>query len=291
MAGVLEALGKDVLIVNAQRTPPNLQWIDPQRRLKTLGADVQLADLNAYEVLLVLDTSAWAQLGDMALVVRSTAAKKLVLDHHVSEDDLGAEAFKDTHAEATGRLVVEAAEALGVELTPALATPLFAALATDTGWYRFSSTTGNTYRFAGRLVDAGARPSEIYRQLYEQDSLARLQLIGRTLGRAQGDLGGRLVHTAVFLDDFTATGALPSDTEDVINMTLTVAGTEVAVILVEQSNGKFKISFRSRSAVNCSKLAEVFGGGGHKAAAGAMLDGPFEQSQRRVLDVVRGAMR
>ncbi|HEV3006668.1 MAG TPA: DHH family phosphoesterase [Pirellulales bacterium] len=291
MAGVLEALGKDVLIVNAQKTPPNLQWIDPQRRLRTLGADVQLAELNAIEVLLVLDTSAWAQLGDMALVLRSTAAKKLVLDHHVSQDDLGAEAFKNTQAEATGRLVLEAAEALGVKLTPEIAAPLFAALATDTGWYRFASTTGDTYRFAGRLVDAGARPCEIYRQLYEQDTLSRLQLIGRTLGRTQGELGGRLVHTAVFLDDFKATGALPSDTEDVINMTLTVAGTEVAVILVEQTNGKFKVSFRSRSAVDCSKLAEIFGGGGHKAAAGAMVDGPFDQAQQRVLDAVRQAMR
>ncbi len=291
MAGVLQALGKDVLVVNAQKTPPNLQWIDPERRLKTLGADVQLADLEAIEVLLVLDTSAWAQLGDMAIVLRSTAAKKLVLDHHVSQDDLGAEAFKNTQAEATGRLVQEAAEQLGVKLTPNIAAPLFAAIATDTGWFRFALTTGDTYRYAGRLIDAGARPSEIYKQLYEQDTLARLQLIGRTLGRTQGELGGRLVHTAVFQDDFTSTGALASDTEDVVNMTLTVAGTEVAVFLVEQTDGKYKVSFRSRSAVDCSKLAEVFGGGGHKAAAGAMIDGPYDAAQQRVLDAVRQAMR
>ena len=291
MAGVLQALGKDVLVVNAQKTPPNLQWIDPERRLKTLGADVQLADLEAIEVLLVLDTSAWAQLGDMAIVLRSTAAKKLVLDHHVSQDDLGAEAFKNTQAEATGRLVQEAAEQLGVKLTPNIAAPLFAAIATDTGWFRFALTTGDTYRYAGRLIDAGARPSEIYKQLYEQDTLARLQLIGRTLGRTQGELGGRLVHTAVFQDDFTSTGALASDTEDVVNMTLTVAGTEVAVFLVEQTDGKYKVSFRSRSAVDCSKLAEVFGGGGHKAAAGAMIDGPYDAAQQRVLDAGRQAMR
>jgi bifunctional oligoribonuclease and PAP phosphatase NrnA len=291
MAGVLEALGKDVLIVNAQKTPPNLHWIDPEHRLKALGVDVQIADLESIEVLLVLDTSAWAQLGDMAIVLRTTAAKKLVLDHHVSQDDLGAEAFKNTQAEATGRLVLEAAEQLGVKLTPKIAAPLFAAMATDPGWYRFGSTTGDTYRFAGQLVDAGARPSEIYKQLYEQDTLARLQLIGRTLGRTQGELDGRLVHTVVFQDDFTSTGALASDTEDVINMTLTVRGTEVAVILVEQVDGKFKISFRSRSAVDCSKLAEIFGGGGHKAAAGAMLDGPYDVAQRRVLDAVRHAMR
>ncbi|HUY88709.1 MAG TPA: DHH family phosphoesterase [Pirellulales bacterium] len=291
MAGVLEQLGKDVLIVNAQKTPPNLQFIDPQRKLKALGVDVQLADLEQIEVLMVLDTSAWAQLSDMGLVLRSTKAKKLVLDHHVSEDDLGAEPFKNTRAEATGRLVLEAAGQLGVTLTPEIATPLFAAIATDTGWYRFGSTTGDTYRFGGQLVDAGARPNEIYRSLYEQDTLARLQLVGRTLARTQSELNGRLVYTAVFQSDFQATGALPPDTEDVINLTLTVAGTEVAVILVEQPDGRFKLSFRSRSAVDCSRLAEIFGGGGHKAAAGAMTPGPFEAAQQKVLDAVRSAMR
>lgn len=291
MAGILEALGKEALIVNGQKTPPNLAWIDPERKIKALGVDLQLADLQAIEVFMVLDTSAWAQLGDMAIALRSTAAKKVVLDHHVSEDDLGAEPFKDTHAEATGRLVVEAAEQLNVTLTPEIATPLFAAIATDTGWFRFGSTTGDTVRFAGRLIDAGAKPSEIYRQLYEQDSLARLQLIGRTLSRAQSELAGRLIHTAIFQEDFAATGALPSDTEDVINMTLGVAGTQVAVILVEQPTHKFKISLRSRSAVDCSRLAELFGGGGHKAAAGAMVEGPFAVAQTKVLDAVRAAMQ
>lgn len=291
MAGVLEALGKEVWIVNAQKTPPNLQFIDPQFKLKALGVDVQLADLERFEVLMVLDTSAWAQLGDMALVVRSTRARKLVLDHHLSEDDLGAEPFKDTSSEATGRLVLEAARQLGVAITPAMARPLFCAIATDTGWFRFASTTGDTYRAAGQLVDAGARPNELYKHLYEQDSLARLQLIGRTLGRAQAELQGRLIHTAVFQADFQQTGALASDTEDVVNMTLAVGGTEAAVILVEQPNGKFKVSFRSRSQVDCSKLAEKFGGGGHKAAAGAMVDGPYEAGRDRVLDAVRAAMR
>lgn len=291
MAGVLEALGKDVVIVNAQKTPPNLAFIDPQQKIKTLGADVQLADLDDREVLLVLDTSAWAQLGDMALVLRSTKAHKAVMDHHVSEDDLGAEPFKNTRAEATGRLVLEAAGHLGVKLTPEISTPLFAAIATDTGWYRFGSTTGDTYRFAGQLADAGARPNEIYRQLYEQDTLARLRLVGRTLARTCSELDGRLIYTTVFRGDFQETGALPSDTEDVINLTLTVAGTQVAVILVEQPDGKFKISFRSRSSIDCSKLAEIFGGGGHKAAAGAMTPGPFDEAQKKVLDAVRSAMR
>ncbi len=86
----------------------------------------------------------------------------MVLDHHVSGDDLGAELFKDAEAEATGRLVIEAADQLGVRLTPEIARPAFVALATDTGWFRFASTTAETLRLAARLVEAGATPDQLY---------------------------------------------------------------------------------------------------------------------------------
>ncbi len=291
MAGILEALGKRVTIVNGMATPPNLAFIDPERRIRVIGEDVQLADLEDIEVLMVLDTSAWAQLGPMGDVLRATRAKKIVLDHHVSEDDLGTEAFKNTQAEATGRLVVEAAEALGVALTPQIAMPVFAALATDTGWFRFGSVSSTTYRIAAKLLDAGAVPSDIYRDLYEQDTLGRVKLRGVILARTVCELDGRLAHTYVLKEDFDETGALPSDTEDAINMTLAIAGVQFAVILVEQATGGFKLSFRSRCALDCSQIAEQFHGGGHKAAAGAFLAGPFEQVQAKVLDLLREAMR
>jgi phosphoesterase RecJ-like protein len=121
--------------------------------------------------------------------------------------------------------------------------------------------------------------------------LARLKLRGRILSRAQTELEGRLIHTAVLESDFRETGAVRSDTEDMINLTLVVRGVEVAVILVEQPDQKFKVSFRSRSSVSCSRLAERFGGGGHHAAAGAMVPGPFEAARQAVLDAARAAMQ
>src|SRR5688572_17984523 len=154
MAGVLEALGKSVSIVNGQATPPNLAFIDPTKRIGVIGQTVQPAQLADVEVILILDTSAWAQLGPMSDVIRAFAGKKVVLDHHMSADDLAAEQFKEVTAEATGRLVVEAAEALGVRLTPAMATPLFAAVATDTGWFRFNSASAGTYRVGAKLIEA-----------------------------------------------------------------------------------------------------------------------------------------
>lgn len=291
MAGVLEALGKDVVIVNGQSTPPNLHFIDPEKRIRTIGEDVQVSDLEDCQVLMILDTSAWAQLGAMSEVVKTTSAKKIILDHHISEDELGATPFKNTKAEATGRLVAEAADHLGVNLTPAIATPLFAAVATDTGWYRFPSATSDTYRLAARLMDAGASPPKIYGDLYEQETLGRCRLRGVILSRLQTELKGRLVHTYVRKTDFAETGAVPQDTEDAINLSLAISGTEFAVIFVEQQTGGFKLSFRSRCAADCSEVASKFGGGGHKAAAGAFIDEPFESARQMVLDHVRSVLQ
>jgi phosphoesterase RecJ-like protein len=287
MAGVLDKLGKSVRIVNGDVTPENLAFIDPEKRLAALGVDVQIDDLGDIDLLMVLDTSAWAQLGPMADVVRATRAKKIIVDHHLGEDDLGAELFKDPTAEATGRLVVDAAERLGVPLTLEIATPLFAAIATDTGWYRYGNLTGNSYRIAGKLVDAGVQPAALYTKLYEQDTVERVRLRGVILSRTQVELDGRLAHTYVRVSDFEQTGAKPSDTEDVINLTLGIADTEAAVILVEQLSGGFKLSFRSRCELDCSDVAQEFSGGGHKAAAGAFINETFEQAQRRVLDAVK----
>jgi phosphoesterase RecJ-like protein len=291
MAAILEQLGNEVAVVTAHDVPPRLQFLDPERKIRWLGREVPRDKLPPFDLLLVLDTSAWAQLGEMGDVIRSTTAKKAVLDHHVSADDLGAELFRDTSAEATGRLVYEAAEHLGATLTPRIATLLFAALATDTGWFRFPSTSARTYHLAGQLTEAGAVPHAMYRDLYENDSVARLQLIGRTMGRVRTELGGRLIYTWITQEDFAACGAIPPDSEDMVNLTLLVGGTEAAVILVEQPAGGFKVSFRSRCGLDCSRVAEQFGGGGHKSAAGAFLSDPLPAALAKVLDAVRAAMQ
>ena len=290
MARVLDTLGKRVRIVNGQATPPNLAFLDLEKRIQVIGQDVKLAGLADADLVMVLDTSAWAQLGPMGDAIKALTCKKIVLDHHVGEDDLGATWYKNTSAEAAGRLVVEAAEQLGVTLTPEMAMPLFAAVATDTGWFRFGSANGYTYEIGKKLIDAGARPAEIFKQLYEQETIGRVRLRGIILSRIELELGGRLAHTHALKEDFAKLGALPSDTEDVINMALAIKGTEFAVIFVEQLSGGFKISFRSRCEVNCNSLAQQFGGGGHKAAAGAFVQGNLEQAQSQILGAVRKAL-
>ena len=291
MAEILRRLGKTTEIVVGYEVPPNLAWIDPDRQIKQLDVDITREELAEFEVILILDTSAWAQMSHIKDFLEASPAKRIVIDHHVSGDNMNAEMMKNDSAAATGELVAEIVDFFELQWDPKLSVPLYAAVATDTGWYRFPSVTGHTYRLAAKFLEGGAVPSEIYATLYENETLARLKLIGRVLARAVTELDGRLIYTWVEMEDFEQTGALPTDTEDVINMTLSVGGTEGAVILVAQPDGQFKVSLRSRGKMHSAEVAETFGGGGHKAAAGAMVDGPLEVARQRVLDAVRVAMQ
>lgn len=286
MYGLLKQLDKQVRIINGHPTPPALTFLDPSQIIEVIHEHVRPEDIQA-DCMIVLDTSAWAQLGAMGDVLRAFNGTKLCIDHHVGEDDLGTQFFKDTSAEATGHLVTKFAKHLKVKITRPMATALYSAIATDTGWFRFSSTTPETYRVVSDLVEAGAVPSEIYSDLYERDTIGRVRLRGRILSRTTDEMDGKLIYTYVLKEDFSETVSNPPDTEDAINLALAIAGTKFAVIFVEQLAGGFKLSFRSRCKVDCNALARQFGGGGHKAAAGAFLQGTLPEVQERVLPLVR----
>lgn len=290
MAAVLEGLGKSVRIVNPSAIPSNLLFLDPTRRIRKIGQEMSAEEACDTDVHIVLDTSAWGQLVDVGAVLRQTHATKVVIDHHVSADDLGAIEFKDPRAEATGTLVYQFARSINAPIGAEAATALFCAIATDTGWFRFQSTRGETMRIVGDLIDFGAKPNLIYRELYEQHSLARMRLVGRVLSRIQSECNGKLAYVVVSRDDFRQTDAVPADTEELVNECLRVAGTESAFIAVEQPNQTIKFSFRSRTNVNVASVAERFGGGGHKQAAGAILPGPLADAVAQALAAMKSAL-
>ncbi len=283
MAYLLRGMGKSVRIVNPSESPANLKFLDPEGEVLKIGDGISVEEICDTDVHIILDTSAWGQLPDVGNALKKSNAIKVVIDHHVSSDDLGAQEFKDTSNAATGMLVFDLAEKLGVEITPEMAVPLFCAIATDTGWYRFSLTTGDVYRAAGKLIDLGVQPHELYRQLYEQASLARIHLSGLALSRVTQDFAGRLAYTWVTVKDFNDTEARPADTENLVNECLKIEGAECAFIAVEQLNKTVKISFRSRSSVDVSAIAETFGGGGHRQASGATLNEDVESAKKKIL--------
>lgn len=282
----LEALGKRVRIVNADAPPDHIRFIDLEGRVEVLGEGVTVEEVHQADAHIICDTSAWGQLGAMAEVIRTSPAQRFVIDHHQSGDDLGSTVLKDDTAEATGRLIVEAMDALGVQLSPKSAMPLFTAIATDTGWFRFPSVSPVTYRTIARLMEAGANPSELFQQLYDRNTAARVRLHGRIMESLSIELDGRVAFGQATDEDFAATGAAQADTEDVVNRLLSVDGVEVAVLLANMEPGLIKASLRSRSIVDVRPVAEMFGGGGHAKAAGVRIRGTLAEARAKLLAAV-----
>lgn len=281
-AAILSAFGKDVTIVNATAPPANLKFLNPDGRIRKLDDDIPRDALPETDVWVVVDTSAWQQLGAMAEVVQKGGGKRVVIDHHVSSDNMGAMEFKDVQSPSTGELIYQAALALGVSFDATTASALYAAIATDTGWFRFPSTVSSTMRIVADLIDAGAEPHRLYNLLYEQKSLARVKLAGRVLGRMQTDCDGRLAWVYADREDFQATGAVPSDTESLVNECLKLAKSEAAFIAVQLPSGQVKFSLRCRPPHDVAQLAETVNGGGHRLASGATVDGPLEDAVQKI---------
>ena len=288
MAGLLRQKGKDVRVVNSSPTPPRYDFLDPDKSLfEWFGSVVKPAQLADREVAIILDLSSWNQLGDMAEFIRRFPGPRAVIDHHVSQDDLGATVFKDSTAEATGILVMQAFPALGGQLTPEISQGLFTAIAMDTGWFHHSNTRAETLRAVAELIDAGAAINQIYRNLFEQNTLARVKLMGETLRGLKTELDGRVAYATITKEDLMRSGAIPQDSEDLVDFTVSMRGVELGLLFIEQLRGGAKVSIRTRSGLDCAALAAQFGGGGHKEAAGATINAPMAECVERVLSTVR----
>lgn len=291
MAGLLRQRGKDVLVVNSSPTPPRYDYLNTNGNLfHQIGHSIQPADLADREVAIILDLSTWNQLGDMAEPIRKFAGPRVVIDHHVTQDDLGATFLKDVSAEATGMLVVQAIRDIGGTLTPEVATGLLTAIAMDTGWFRHSNTRPRTLRVVAELIESGAQINQIYRDLFERNTLGRLRLLGETLVDLHIGFEGQVAYATISLDHLARSGAIPPDTEDLIDYVVSVKGVSVGLLFIEQAKGGVKVSFRSRNGLDCSRLAGSLGGGGHKEAAGVSLTQSMVESVPLVLDAVRKAL-
>ena len=286
LADCLRQQGKSVRLTVASSLPPRYDFLDPHRYVRQFAHADEYRDA---EAILVLDTGTWNQLGDFGAFMKTMNVPRVVIDHHMTQDDLGALRLVDTTAEATGRLVFEAIAALGGPLSPEAAHLLFIAVAMDTGWFRHRNTTPATFDLAAALERAGARPTEAYECLYEMNTLQRLRLTGVVLERMQLTQNGQVAFTELRRGDYAATGALPQDSEDLINYIRSVAGVEVGLLFMEQPSGGVKVSFRARRA-DVAKVAEQFGGGGHRLAAGATLPDPLDEARSRVLAAIAKAL-
>jgi len=283
----LIALGKKPRVAIASKLLPRYEFLDPKR--ETIE-DFKPAKFTDCDCVVVLDTGTWNQLGDFGDWLKTSPLPRVVVDHHRTQDDLGGLQLVDTNAEATGRLAYEIIQALGAPISKAAANHMFMALASDTGWFRHPNTTPATFALASLLTEAGAQPTILYEHLYEAAPLARFRLTGVALERLQVRAGGLIAFTEIYLSDYPATGSVPGDTEDLINYPRSVAGVEVGLVFIEQPGGGTKISFRARSRVDVSKVAEQFGGGGHRLASGARTNLPLPETRDKVVAAIEQAL-
>jgi phosphoesterase RecJ-like protein len=226
----------------------------------------------APELFLTLDTGSPDRLGALEDRVK-TAGRTVVIDHHASNTLYGELNLVDDGAAATAVLVADLVARLGVELTQEIASPLYTGLVTDTGSFRYSATTPSVHELAARLLATGIRHDLISRAIYDTATFGWVTLLGRVCSRARleqeavGGLG--LVWTVVEEADLVESALGLADVEGVIDVVRTAGEAEVAVVVkADPVDGDWKVSTRSKGAVDVGAVCTGLGGGGHRFAAG-----------------------
>jgi phosphoesterase RecJ-like protein len=265
LAAAARAAGKSARTLVPGGVPDRWAFLFPDARPAGTEDFPALAD--EADLIVVVDTCAFAQLDGLEGAVRARRDKVVVLDHHATRDDVGSVQWVDTSAAAAGVMVAELLGAMIWPVTPAVADALMTALTTDTGWLRFANTDGRCLRAAAKLLDSGVRPDELYSRLYEADRPERLRLLTRALASLRLEADGRIATMSLRGADFAETGARADETENFVNEALRIGCVEVAMLLAETGDCT-RVSLRSRGAVDVSQVARAFGGGGHARAAG-----------------------
>jgi bifunctional oligoribonuclease and PAP phosphatase NrnA len=229
------------------------------------------------ELLVTLDTGNLDRLGSLADRVPAAGAV-LIVDHHAAGESFEAARLVDDGAAATAVLVAELVDRLDAALTPDIATALYTALTTDTGSFKHASTTPEVHRLAARLLGTGIRPDLIARHVWDTQPFGWVGLLGAVCARARLDrtaVGGLgLVWTCVEAADLSASGLGLADVEGVIDVLRTAEEAEVAVVLkADPVEGGWKVSTRSKGAVDVGVVCAGLGGGGHRFAAGFTASG------------------
>jgi len=285
----LLAEGKHVEVIVPTAPPRKYAFLDPERSVKVAGREVDAASVERSDLVCLVDTGAWQQLEGVEALVRN-AAFRLVIDHHQTQDDLADFMLVDSEAAATATLVYAILSEAGAVIDAEIATCLFAGLAADTDWFRLPTTDAETLRLAATLLEAGARPDRIHEEMFWNDDLAKIHLLGRAVETMRPALGGRVMVMRLTQDMFREVGADAGDTENLINECMKVRGVLVGLMLVETGNGYVRVSLRSRPGTDILGVATHFGGGGHQRAAGARLKGPLPEVENAVLAALKSLL-
>ncbi len=217
------------------------------------------------------------------------------IDHHATNDRFGGINVVEPDASAAGELVYDLVKAASIKITRDIATNLYVAIHTDTGSFRYSSASAESFMKAGELVKAGVNPWEISRRVYENYPARKYKLLGLVLSTLDiinigGGKDGSVATLIVTLDMFRSTGAEKDLADGFVNYARGIEGVGIGMLFREISAGEYKVSLRSKGDVDIAEIAMHFGGGGHRNAAGFTLKGSLEEVKARVISAVRDKM-
>jgi len=283
LAAFLIDRGKHVEIVNHDPTPRVLRFLErgrPPIRLYDPAADDRA--LAEFDRIVLLDNSAPDRLGRMEAAMLALRANVLCIDHHPTRATAWGDLILDVGASAAAAMVHELTTAAGWTPDRDAAEALYVGIATDTGFFRFNSTTPDSLRIAADLLAAGVDPAKCYRRIYERNSPEYTRILGSALAGMRLDAGGRVVSVRIPLDVIGASEDV--DTSEMTTPLLAIDGVRVALLFRELEGGRVKVSLRSKGDLDVHELAVRFGGGGHRNASGIVTAGRLDAVAREVVE-------
>jgi phosphoesterase RecJ-like protein len=282
-ACILRERGKKFRIINASPIPDTIRFLDPQGIVEQWDEEKHRG-LPEKAGVFLLDTADENHLGDMKDAVLR-AKEVFIFDHHEPKPGGLFSGITDPAVASTCELAVEVAQTAGTVIDPQAAFAAYTGIIFDTGSFAYSKTGSRTFRAALTLIDAGVNPYESYRRLCENSPTGAKKKKKRAFSAMEFHCRGRVASQVLRKEDFSETGTVSDDTDGFVNVPLKSRDILVSVLLKE-SKGKTKCSLRSKGAIDVSKVARNFGGGGHVNASGFKTNMDVDRTLSAVLEKI-----
>ena len=278
---LLKALDKDVEVIMRDPVPHAYQKLPGSRDVRvTPDADA------GYNAVFVIECSDITRPGLLNLEKQNVVN----IDHHATTALFGSINWIDSTASACGEMIYNLAKALGVRVTKEIAECVYTALITDTGSFHFSNTTERTFKVASELLRTGVKPAKTAEAVFASYPWSRIQLMGAVLSTARRDASGKVAILRHSLEMQHTAEASDEDADGFVNYPLTVGEVEAVAMLKEFEPGVYRTSLRSNGEVNVARVAEMFGGGGHRNAAGCTMRGTWEEAEEKIISLLQDAV-
>jgi len=258
----------------------------PETFLFMNGIDKVLTESNKeYDLAIVLDCSSKARIGENNHEF-SRCKESIIIDHHISNDNYGTINHVEGEVAACCQVLYYLFKNWNVEITREIGEALAVGMLTDTSGFRNNDTDKNTFIMAAELADKGINIHQIYYLVLSKKSMAQYLLMKMTLDRLEITCDGRIAFSYISEEDMANVGAKKGDHEGLVDIGRNVGGVEVSVFMRED-NGMYRISLRSNGNIDVNKIAQKFGGGGHKMAAGIKITGDFKETKESVINGIK----